>query len=105
MDIFLLPSANDAEAHPMTDAQPAVPATTIPVQLPEAPVAPVRQTRSGRVIKNTSRYDQSMSLRDQGIVAWELLIDQDEQEAQPHSSHAICRTKGNGRPYCIRGHH
>ena len=45
MDIFLLPSANDAEAHPMTDAQPAVPATTIPVQLPEAPVAPVRQTR------------------------------------------------------------
>ena len=42
-----------------------------------------RQTRSGWIIKNTPRYDQSMSLRDQGIVAWELLIDQDEQEDQP----------------------
>ena len=47
------------------------------------PAATTRQTRSGLVIKNTSCYDQSMSLREQEIVAWEILIDQDEQEAQP----------------------
>ena len=78
-----LPSANDADAQETTDAHSTVPATTIPAQLPETPVAPLCQTRSGRVIKNTSRYDQSMTLRDEGIVAWELLIDQDEQEAHP----------------------
>ena len=78
-----LPSANDGEEQPMTPEHPAVPVATIPLQLPETPVETARPTRSGRVIKNTPRYDQSMSLRDQGIVAWELLIDQDEQEVQP----------------------
>ena len=78
-----LPSANEGEEQPTTHEQPAVPAATIPLQLPEMPVETARQTRSGRVIKNTPRYDQSLSLRDQGIVAWELLIDQDEQEIQP----------------------
>ena len=78
-----LPSANDVNEQQTTTEQPAVPAATIPLQLPETPVATARQTRSGRVIKNTPRYDQSMSLRDQGIVAWELLIDQNEQEVQP----------------------
>ena len=63
-------------------AQPAAPAET-PLPQQDPPTTSVRQTRSGRVIKNTPRYDQSMALRDQGIVAWELLIDQDEQEDQP----------------------
>ena len=78
-----LPLANEGEEQPTTPEQPAVPAATIPLQLPETLVEMARQTRSGRVIKNTARYNQSMSLRDQGIVAWELLIDQDEQEVQP----------------------
>ena len=93
-----VPSANEADAQETTDAHPAVPTTTIPAQLPETPVAPVRQTRSGRVIKNTSRYDQSMTLRDQGIVAWELLIDQDEQEAYPTAATQFAAQKAMEDP-------
>ena len=78
-----VPSATDADEQHTTPLQPVIPAAAIPLQQPETPVATACQTRSGRVIKNTPRYDQSMSLRDQGIVAWELLIDQDEQEDQP----------------------
>ena len=62
--------------------QPTAPAAA-PVPQQEPPPASARQTRSDRVIKNTPRYDQSVALRDQGIVAWELLIDQDKQEDQP----------------------
>ena len=43
----------------------------------------VRQTHSGRVIKNIPHYEQSISQRSQGHVAWELLPDQDEQENKP----------------------
>ena len=76
--------ADDMNEQQTINEQPTEPAgATSPVQTPDVPVAAARQTRSGRVIKNTSRYDQSMSLRDQGIVAWEVLIDQDEQEAHP----------------------
>ena len=38
---------------------------------------------SGRVICNTPRYKQSISQRSQGLVAWEILLDQDEQEDVP----------------------
>ena len=41
------------------------------------------QTRSSRVLCNTPRYDQSVSQRSQGLVAWEILLDQDEQEDIP----------------------
>ena len=76
-----LDSVDEANEHPSI-TEPAAPAASPgPQQLP--PPASTRQTRSGRVIKNTPRYDQSMALRDQGIVAWELLIDKDEQEDQP----------------------
>ena len=52
------------------------------VQLPTT----ARQTRSGRVVHNTPRYDQSMTQRSQGLVAWEVLMDQDEQEDIPMAS-------------------
>ena len=39
--------------------------------------------RSGRVVRNTSRYEQSISQRNQGLVAWEVLLNQDEQENVP----------------------
>ena len=75
-----MPSMNDAdEANPPDPQLPVAPSTPLLPQ-PEPPPATARQTRSGRVIKNTPCYDQSVSLRDQGIVAWELLLDQDEQE-------------------------
>ena len=64
-----VPLATDADEHQMAPEQPAIPAAAIPLQQPETPVAMARQTRNGRVIKNTPLYDQSMSLRDQGIVA------------------------------------
>ena len=38
---------------------------------------------SGRVICNTPRYKQSISQQSQGLVAWEILLDQDEQEDVP----------------------
>ena len=76
-----LANVDEANEHPPI-AEPAAPAASPgPQQVP--PPASTHQTRSGRVIKNTPRYDQSMARRDQGIVAWELLIDQDEQEDQP----------------------
>ena len=39
-----------------------------------------RQTRSGRTIHNTPCYEHSLTQRDQGLLAWEVLLDQDEQE-------------------------
>ena len=76
-----LDNVHDDHEQP-TVTQPAAPAAK-PVPQQEPPPATARQTRSGRVIKNTARYEQSLSLRDQGLVAWELLIDQDEQESRP----------------------
>ena len=40
-------------------------------------------TRSGRAVPPTARYQQSLAQREQGIVAWEILVDQDEQETIP----------------------
>ena len=78
---MLLDNVHDDHEQPAV-TQPAAPAAT-PVSQQEPPPATACQTRSGRVIKNTARYEQILSLRDQGLVAWELLIDQDEQESQP----------------------
>ena len=76
-----LDNVDEANEHPSI-VEPAAPAASPgPQEVP--PPTSTRQTRSGRVIKDTPRYGQSMALRDQGIVAWELLIDQDEQEDQP----------------------
>ena len=74
------------------------PPAALPLQQPETPGTMARQTRSGRVIKNTTRYDQSMSLRDQGIVAWELLINQDEQEDQPTAATQFATQKAMEDP-------
>ena len=54
-------------------------------------VPPAQQTRSGRIVRNTPRYDQSMDQRDQSLVTWEVLLDQDEREDVPttESQYAI----------------
>ena len=72
------------------DATPQFPMETVPPTAQEeqqpltGPSLPAtRQTRSGRTIRNTPRYEQSITQRDQGLVAWEVLIDQDEQEKVP----------------------
>ena len=75
------------EGNAATAAGQTLPA---PVTVPLAPVpqmiqpsATAHQTRSGRVIHNTSRYDQRLTQRSQGLVAWEVLMDQDEREDIP----------------------
>ena len=40
-------------------------------------------TCSGRSVKLTPRMAESMLQRDEGIVAWEILLDQSEEEDQP----------------------
>ena len=53
---------------------------SVPVVSPELPEEnpPTTITRSGRSVCPTARYQQSLAQREQGIVAWEILVDQDE---------------------------
>ena len=57
--------------------------------MPEVPPAlpeenqPTTMTRSGQAICSMARYQQSLAQREQGIVAWEILVDQDEKEMIP----------------------
>ena len=72
----------------------------LPTNIPTAPqpeqTVP-RQTRSGRVVRNTPCYEQSINQRDQGLVAWEVLLDQDEREDVPtaESQYAIQKSMEN----------
>ena len=93
-----MPSADNGEEHQTATEQHEAPAMTMPLRLPDTPVETARQTRSGRVIKNTPRYAQSMSLRDQGLVVWELLIDQDEQEVHPMAATQFATQKALDDP-------
>ena len=72
---------DSAETTPPDIAVPPTAPEEPPVTEPPTPAA--RQTRSGRTIRNTPRYEQSVTQRDQGLVAWEVLLDQDEQEQVP----------------------
>ena len=78
----------------------------LPAQLPAAPVhepqmeqvvPTARQTRSGRIVKSTPRYEQSINQRDQGLVALEVLLDQDNREDIPtaESQYAIQKAMEN----------
>ena len=37
----------------------------------------------GRVVQNTPHHEQSILQRIQGLIAWEVLLDQDEREDVP----------------------
>ena len=81
-DLPLISGNDDYEPNQLAPPDPV--AHTTPQQPhQELPTVAVCQMRSGRVINNTPRYDQSVPLRNQGLVAWELLLDQDEQEENP----------------------
>ena len=73
----------DGSEPPTTVAQ-APPTQHLPEQGPQNNA--VCQTRSRRVVTNTSRYNQSIMQRSQGLVAWEVLVDQDEREDVPTAS-------------------
>ena len=83
-----IPADNDDgaanAADPPLPAPQPVPSPPAPEQMPP-PIA-ARQTRRGRVITNTSRYNQSVTQRSQGLVAWEVLMDQDKREDLPTAS-------------------
>ena len=63
---------------PQMPVAQAKPTQQVPEQGPQN--SAVRQTRSGRVVTNTSRYNQSMTQRSRGLVAWEVLVDEDDRE-------------------------
>ena len=63
---------------------PQLPTQQAPAQAPQD--STIRRTRSGWVVTNTPRYDQSVRQRNQGLVAWEVLVDQDEREDVPTAS-------------------
>ena len=56
------------------------PETHVQQQNTRPPIPTARQTGSGMTIRNTPRYEQSIAQRDQGLVAWEVLLDQDEHD-------------------------
>ena len=88
-------SAPDIEAPTMPVAQ-AQPTQQAPEPTPQN--SPARQTRSGRVVTNTARYNQSMTQRSQGLVAWKVLVDQDEREDVPTASSQYAIQKGLDDP-------
>ena len=74
----------DLPQQPLQDHQPDQTAPQLSQPQPaQQPLPLTRQTRSGRVVKNTPRYKQSIFQRSQGLIAWEVLLDQDEQEDVP----------------------
>ena len=64
---------------------------------PTQAVLPARQTRSGRIVRNTPHYEQSVNQCNQGLVAWEVLLDQDDREDVPmaESQNAIQKSMEN----------
>ena len=69
------------------NASPLLPTDTVPTAAQQKqqpitgpPLPAARQTQSGRTVRNTPRYEQSITQRDQGLVGWEVLLDQGEQE-------------------------
>ena len=72
------------EAESPTPAAPLPPPQHAPTQAPQN--SSIQQTRSGRVVTSTRRYDHSIMQRSQGLLAWEVLVDQDEREDIPTAS-------------------
>ena len=81
MEPFNETNDNAAPLPPAVTVPPTAHEEQQPIAGPSMPAA--RQTRSGRMVHNTPRYEQSVTQRDQGLVAWEVLLDQDEQEQVP----------------------
>ena len=81
-----IPNINEDTANlledPLPDHQP-----THPLSHPQTaqPLSAAQQTCSGRVICNTPCYEQSVTQRNQGLVTWEVLHDQDDREDVPTS--------------------
>ena len=94
-----IPDSNGAAADIPEDLLPEHhPAPPLPCPQPAQTIPAARQTRSGRVIHNTPCYEQSVSQRNQGLVAWEVLLDQDDREDVPTSKSQYAIQKAMGNP-------
>ena len=88
----MIPDANEASEEQQQDPPPThIPTTPLHGPQPEQAVPVARQTHSDRTVRNTPRYEQSKNQRDQGLVTWEVLLDQDDREDIPvaESQYAI----------------
>jgi hypothetical protein len=70
--------------NPIPEPLPTVPQAQVRQAPPPTayPSSPARVTRSGRVVKDSTRYTQSVKQRDQNLVAWEVLTDNDDSISQ-----------------------
>jgi hypothetical protein len=78
------PEHPDVDILPAPPADEPSPALPIPDEVlssdpPPAPPLPHRTTRSGRIVRDTQRYTEGMQLRNMDLVAWEVLLGQDDQ--------------------------
>ena len=79
-----IPDANETTDNKQGDLLLAhQPTTLLHGPLPAQAVPTARQTRSGRIVRNTPHYEQSVSQWNQGLRAWEVLLDQDDREDIP----------------------
>ena len=106
------PAGDEPSLEPFNETEDH--ASPIPLEEAEPPETPdqhqntgqpepasARQTRSGRTIRNTPRYEQSVAQRDQGLVAWEVLLDQDEQEQVPTAASQYKIQKSLENPFAF----
>ena len=80
----MIPDTNETTDNQQGDLLLAhQPTTLLHGPLPAQAVPTARQTHSGRIVRNTPHYEQSVSQRNQGLIAWEVLLDQDDREDIP----------------------
>ena len=100
------PVPQDEPTHPREAAIPDnQPPFTLPQQQNDQAAPSTRQTHSGRVIRDTPRYEQSANQRNHGLVAWEVLLDQDDREDVPTaaSQYAIQKAQDNPLAFAALG--
>ena len=90
--------ANGTAANEPEDLSPVHhPAPLLPGPQPAQAIPNARQTHSGRVVRNTPCYEPSVNQHNQGLVACEVLLDQDNREDIPtaESQYAIQKAMEN----------
>ena len=87
-------TANQPQDQPPVHQQ----APLLPDPQPAQVIPTAHQTRSCRIVRNTPRYEQSMDQRNQGLIAWEVLLDQDNREDIPTAEAQYAIQKGMENP-------
>ena len=102
--VLIIGDDNHNEMDLQTPTVPAQQAERqVPQPQPEQPLLAAWQTHSGRVVCNTARYKQSISKRNQGLIAWEVLLISRQAGGRTDSRLAIHNTKGARKPTRLCG--